>query len=958
MPLSAGARLGPYEIVAPLGAGGMGEVYRARDTTLNRDVAIKVLPDLFASDPDRLARFQREAQVLASLNHPNIAAIYGLEDANGVKALVMELVEGDTLAERLRHVGADLRVGAGGGHAGPPMHVEEALVIARQIADALEAAHEQGIIHRDLKPANIKVRADGTVKVLDFGLAKLVGPAEAGHHVEPGGVRGEPRGVRLQADLTHSPTITTPAMTLQGVILGTAAYMAPEQAKGKAVDKRADIWAFGVVLYEMVTGRRLFDADDLSETLAAVLTRDLGLTALSAEMPARLRTLLRDCLIRDPKQRLRDIGDARIVLDKIIAGAPDTAAASAPVPAVAAGVPVWRRALPWTFAVSTLAFAIAWLAVWAPWRSAPGPTPRKLLASIGADASLPTDLGASAILSPDGTMLAFVARQAGQQTRLFIRKLDQLQAAALAGTENAASPFFSPDGQSIAFFAGGQLKKVSVTGGAAIALCEATQGRGGTWTDDDTIIFSPSGVGRAVLLRISAAGGTPAVFGTPDSATAQLWPQALPGGKGVLYTAHSAAAGFDTANLVVTPMAGGASTIVVRGGYYGRYVPSGLGSPKRDGGHLVYMRQGTLFAVRFDLDRLETVGQAVPAIEGLAANSFTTGGVQLAVSSESTMVYVPGAAETTAGNPIDWMTHDGKTSVLRAAKANWSNPRFSPDGQKLALDIFDGKQRDIFVYEWARNTLTQLTFDAGQDRMPVWTPDGQRIVFQSDRDKPAISNLYWVNADGTGKATRLTDSSEVQVPLSWHPGGKFLVFTAVHNATQTDLMILPMEGDAARGWTPDTPTVFLSTPATEFVPMFSPDGRWIAYASNEAGGAFDVYVRPFPGPGGVWRVSTEGGVYPHWSPTAHELLFVNQTQNRVMVASYAVSGDSFRADTPHVWSPTSLTNLGANINYDVHPDGKRLALAAARDQASVVQDKVVFIFNFFDYLRRLTATTK
>jgi dipeptidyl aminopeptidase/acylaminoacyl peptidase len=407
---------------------------------------------------------------------------------------------------------------------------------------------------------------------------------------------------------------------------------------------------------------------------------------------------------------------------------------------------------------------------------------------------------------------------------------------------------------------------------------------------------------------------------------------------------------FETANLVVAPLAGGAPTVVVRGGYYGRYVPSERGSAtraEREGGHLVYMRQGMLFAVRVDLDRLETIGQAVPALEGLAANPGN-GGAQLAVSSEGTLVYVPGTAAN--ANPIDWMTRDGQTSVLRATKAAWANPRFSPDGRKLAVDISDGKQRDIWVYEWARDTLTQLTFDPGQDVVPVWTPDGRRLVFASDRAKPGIPNLYWVNADGTGDVTRLTDGPSDQHPFSWHPSGKFLAFGALRGATSWDLMILPMEGDAARGWTPGPPTVFLSTPAVEWDPMFSPDGRWIAYSSNEAGSR-DVYVRPFPGPGGPWRVSTEGGELQHWSATSHELLFLSAS--KVMVVPYAVVGKSFRADTPRRWSPTSLTRRAGFYPYDLHPDGKRLAVAAATGQSGVVQDKVVFVFNFFDYLRKI-----
>ena len=540
-----------------------------------------------------------------------------------------------------------------------------------------------------------------------------------------------------------------------------------------------------------------------------------------------------------------------------------------------------------------------------------------------------------------------------------VLELDQLQADPLAGTEGAESPFFSPDGEWLAFFAGGRLKKIAVTGGAAVTLCDAPQGHGGTWARDDTILFTLSG--PETLRRISPAGGTPEVFGTlSPGATRQRWTQALPGGQAVLYSEHSIGTNWDAANLVVAPLSGGAPKVVVRGGHFGRYVPSGRTSPQRDereGGHLIYLQQGTLFAVRFDLTRLETVGQAVPALQGVAGNAIT-GAAQLAVSSEGTLVYMPGTA-TTATRPIDWLTRDGKTAVLRAANADWGSPRFSPDGRKLAVEIFDGKQRDLWVYEWARDTLTQLTFDPGADRYPVWTPDGRRLVFASDRASAGTLNLYWVNADGTGEVTRLTDSPEAQLPWSWHPSGEFLAFhTRRAAATTGDLMILPMEGDAARGWTPGTPTVFLSTPANHAVPMFSPDGRWIAYLSNESGN-LDVYVRPFPGPGGKWRISATGGATPRWSATTHELLFLSADLDTIMAASYAVVGDSSRAATPQIWSPASIQNQNLTIaGYDLHPDGKRVATAVAPDQGSSVQDKVVFIFNFGEYLRTIAPGNK
>jgi serine/threonine-protein kinase len=918
MPRS-GTRLGHYEILDKLGEGGMGEVYRARDTRLNRDVALKVLPPLVADDADRLARFHREAQVLASLNHPNIAQVYGIEGPPTL-AIVLELVEGPTLADRI---------------AGGAMVLADAMPIARQIADALEAAHEQGIIHRDLKPANVKVRGDGTVKVLDFGLAKALGA---------GGSDDPASGPARPAD---SPTLTARA-TQMGMVLGTAAYMSPEQARGRVVDRRADIWAFGVVVYEMLTGRRAFEGDDISITLASVLKDDVSWQGLPADLPPSVRRLLRRCLEKDPRRRLSSIGDARLELEDVAAGTDRDGASPTTQAAPAVVAPAWRRLLPWAVAGALGIALTAALVLWSPWRSAPSRTPQKLLAHIGSDASLPIVFGASAVLSPDGETLAFVANSAGQ-SRLYVRKLDQLQAVALAGTEDAASPFFSPNGKWVAFFAGGKLKKVAVTGGASVPLCDAPTGRGGTWMEDDTIVFTPAATPKTSLVRVAAAGGTPAPFvALGNGMLTQRWPQALPGGRGVLYTEHSAMVGFDTANLVIAPRAGGTPKVVVRGAYYGRYV---TGGPRGGPGHIVYMQQGTLFAVAFDLDRLDVVGQAAPALEGLSANP-AIGGAQIAFSSEGTLVYVPGAAATST-NQIDWTTRDGKTSALRAAKADWANPQFSPDGQKLALDINDGRQRDIWVYEWARDTLTQLTFDPAMDRSPVWTPDGKRIVFASDRARTGIGNLYWVNADGTGEVTRLTDSPDTEVPFSWHPTGKYLAYQALRNATGWDLAILAMEGDAQRGWTPGKSSVFLSTPVTDVGPQFSPDGRFLAYFANESGNLFDVYVRPFPGPGGKWRVSTDGGIYPQWSRTAPELLFLGTNQSAIMFAPYTVVADSFRADKARPWSPTTYQGIGTLMPYAVHPDGKRLALVAVSNQAGVIRDQVVFVFNCTEHLRSI-----
>jgi serine/threonine protein kinase/Tol biopolymer transport system component len=948
--LNPGTRLGPYEITRAIGAGGMGEVFRARDTKLNRDVAIKVLPAAFADDPERLARFTREAQTLASLNHPNIATIHGIEDVpvvsgsglgsgsgsgSGSRALVMELVEGEDLSAHI---------------ARGPIAIAEALPIARQIAEALEAAHEQGIVHRDLKPANIKVRTDGAVKVLDFGLAKAMDPAGAS---------------TSNPNISHSPTLTHQG-TSAGMIIGTAAYMSPDQAKGKPVDKRADIWAFGVVLYEILTGKRLFKGEDVSDTLAAVLRQDVDLKALPADAPPSVRRLVARCLDRDLKRRLRDIGEARVILDNPtspLVSETTLARGSDDADAAVRREPFWRRGLPWAIAAAATAIAVQ---LWAPWQPTPTPTSRRLLMSIGADASLVTNRGAAAILSPDGTTLVFAAQQ-GSETRLFTRRLDQLQAVPLAGTEGAAHPFFSPDGQWIGFFAGGKLKKASAAGGAAVSLCDAESGRGGTWVDGgdslasgparslplghDTIVFSPSSSANTTLLRVPVAGGKPTAFGAlGQGATTQRWPQALPGGKAVLYTENSAPTDFDRANIMAALVSDDASAkagpakVVVSNAYYGRYVPSG---------HLLYLQAGTLFAMPFDPVRLEPLGPAAPAIEGLLSNE-SSGGAQVDVSREGTLAYVPGAVTSNIVNRMDWMTRDGKASVLRATKASWSGPRFSPNGQKLAIEIVDGNRSGIWIYDWARDNSMQLTFDAFRDTNPVWTPDGKRIVFASDRAKPGgPRNLYWVNADGTGALTRLTDGPDDERPASWDPSGRFLAFTATRSGMRDDLMILSFEGDAARGWTALKPTVFLGTKdSLEGSPMFSPDGRFIAYSSTEGPG---IYVRDFTGPG-KWRVSTGRDRYPRWSVQTRELLWLDVDQRKVMAAPFRVASGAFVAGKPQLWSPTSVFLL-ASSPYDLRPDGKRIVFAPVQGE-DAVQDHVVLMSNFFDYLKKIAPVKK
>ena len=910
MGLSPGQRLGAYEVISAIGAGGMGEVYRARHTKPGRDVALKLLPDTFRHEPDRVARFQREAQFLAALNHPSIAAIYGLEEASGSQFLVLELVEGETLASRI---------------ARGPVPLAEALVVARQVISALEAAHEKGIIHRDLKPANIAFASNGQVKVLDFGLAKVMEPTSGA------------------IDISHSPTLTFNA-TRAGVILGTAAYMSPEQAKGRVADKRSDVWAFGCVLYEMLTGKRAFEGEDVSDTLAAILRGEPDWTALPSDVPAPLRTVVKRCLEKDRLARIPDLSVVRFLMDDASVGAEAGQAASAIAGAQGAAA---RRATPWIAWALAGALGVGLAAVvvlWSPWRTASPRLPLRLSAELGADASLVTTFGSSAIPSPDGQTLAFIAQKGASVPQLYIRRLDQLQATALSGTDAAASPFFSPDGQWIAFFATGRLKKIAVTGGAAVSLCDAPSGRGGTWTPDGSIIFTPTSTGG--LFRVSSAGGRPEpLTALTEDETTHRWPQILPGGKAVLYSA-GVAGRTDDSNLVVQPLPKGDRKIVQRG-LYGRYLPSG---------HLVYVHEGTLFAQLFDIGRLETTGQAAPAVEGVIANAGTSG-AQFAVSDEGVLVYVSGQL---VGNdaPMSWMDRSGKLTPLRTTPANWSNPSISPDGRKLAIDISDGRQTDVWVYEWERDTLSRLTFDPGDDQRPVWTPDGRRIAFASKRGNDAASNLYWQLADGTGEVQRLTTSKNVQQPGSWHPSGKFLAFQEQNPQTGADLMSLTLDGSDATGWKPGTPTVFLTTPFLEGSPMFSPDGKWIAYLSNESG-RNEVYVRPFPGPGGKWQVSTGAADDPTWSRKRPELFFATQ-ELRMMVATYSNEVGSFRVDKPTVWSEGRFTARPRppSRDLDIHPDGERFVVAPGTDQTASKQDKVVFIFNFFDELRRVAPVSK
>ena len=773
MALVPGARLGVYEVTAQIGEGGMGQVFRARDTRLNRDVALKVLPDSFANDADRLARFTREAQTLASLNHPHIAHIHGLEESGGMTALVMELVEGEDLSQRIARGAIPL---------------DEALLIARQIAEALEAAHEQGIIHRDLKPANIKVRADGTVKVLDFGLAKAMDPA------------GPSSGQAM-----NSPTITTPAMTQAGIILGTAAYMAPEQARGRPLDRRADIWSFGVVLFEVLSGRRVFEGETIPDVLAKVIEREPDWNALPVPTPLGLRRLLTRCLKKDPKARMRDIGEARLQIEELLSGAPDEVS----VPALPLARSRGRRALPWAV-VGPLALALM-LVLWAPWRrpAAGSPVTRTTITTSGPAALRINGSDRDLALSRDGRHVVYVG-VGNNGTQLFVRALDALEPVAIASGVVLRGPFFSPDGQWVGFSsAGNTLQKVAITGGPPMMLASLDGGsRGATWTPDATVIFATSNPSTG-LQRVSAVGGTPEVLTRPDQAQGEadhLWPEILPGGHTVLFTITAQAGGLETAQVAVCDLRTGTYKVLLRGGSHAHYVASG---------HLVYVAAGTLRAIPFDPNRLETRGTAVPVLPQLATTSTGTG--DFAVATDGTLVYVDAPDLAPSARTLVWVDRTGKEEAVAAPPRPYLHPRLSPDGTRVALTSRD-QEDDLWIWDLRRAMLTRLTADQGQDQSPVWTPN-ERIIFSSNRGGQL--NLWWQGADGAGAAERLATSTNPQFATGITPSGTAVVF---YESTQTmgrELMQLALDGTGRV-------TTLLPSKFDEQNGVVSPEGRWLA----------------------------------------------------------------------------------------------------------------------------------
>ncbi|MBI4479370.1 MAG: serine/threonine-protein kinase [Acidobacteria bacterium] len=912
MPLEPGTMLGHYEIRSLIGVGGMGEVYRAHDHKLARDVALKVLPEAFARDPERIARFRREARLLAALNHNNIAAIYGFEEDNGKHFLVMELVEGDTLREQI------LREGAAS--------AEEAVGIGRQMADALEHAHEKNIIHRDLKPANVKVTPAGVVKVLDFGLAKAFA--------------AEPES----GDPTDTPTLMS-SPTLPGVILGTAAYMSPEQAKGKRVDKRTDIWALGCVLYELLTGQGAFsrqpsrhqspdrkggvpdrskqpvagapgsdEPDTVQEIIARVLQADPDWNALPESTPPGIRALLRRCLTKDLNRRLRGAADISIALEDSLTAPATAPPAPAPLPAPPTP-PFWKRTLPFAL-TSLLAAVLAALAVWQSRRSAPpGFTgPARLTVNLPPAEQL-GDLNFPALaFSPDGTQLAYIGSH-GDTQQIFLRSLDSQETKPIPGTEGAATPFFSPDGQWIGFFAQGKLKKVSIAGGFVQTLCDAASQNGGSWAADNTIFFAPSQA--TGLWKVSTSGGQPEEVTKLDRSKGQVshrWPQVLPGGKALLFTVMTGL-GLDENQIVTQTIGTGEQRVLVQGSTMARYSATG---------NLVYWRAGTLLALPFDPERLELTDTVPVSIaEEVLLNNGGPSAAQFALSATGSLAYLSGSAHQNERRLV-WVDRKGAVEPVAAPPRSYRSLALSPDGRKVATEVTSNIS-DIWILDLARDAMTRTTSEPGGVRAPIWTPDGKRIVYRAIRS--GFRNLFWRAVDGRGDEERLTASEENPSPTSVSPDGKALAFLNVSPTTGNDIWVLALADDPRQaGASPQQagaearkPKVFLRTPFSEGGAEFSPDGHWLAYRSNESGHD-EIYVQPFPGPGGRTQISTDGGAGPRWARNGRELFYLNGDKMMVVEVNATITG--FTATKPRVLFEGRYTG----DNYDVAPDGQRFLM--------------------------------
>jgi serine/threonine protein kinase/Tol biopolymer transport system component len=881
MAILPGRRLGPYEILSSIGAGGMGEVYRARDTRLDRIVAIKVLPAHLADSSELRERFEREARTIASLNHPHICTLFDIGQQDGIDYLVMEYLEGEALAQRL---------------AKGPLPLEQVLQYAIEISDALDKAHRKGVTHRDLKPGNIMFTKTGT-KLLDFGLAKL-----------------KQEATPANVSLSDLPTENDP-LTAQGTILGTLQYMAPEQVEGKDVDARTDIFSFGAVVYEMATGKRAFEGKTQASLIAKILETDPPpISSLHPMTPPALDRVVKKCLAKGPEKRWQAASDVCDELKWIAEGGPQ-----AGVPAFIVTHSKSRKRLVWSVAAVLLVAALT-LGAYAYFRRVSEETqtvrfsvsPPGSLAGFGTTTSGST---APVAVSPDGHRLAFVAMGAEGRYLLWIRSLDTLAGQALAGTEGASSPFWSPDSRFIGFFAGGKLKKIEVSGGPPITLCDAPNNRGGTWGRDGVIVFNPANL--VALQKVSESGGVPTaatVLGQGE--TAHMRPSFLPDGQHFLYRAYTgtAAGPIYLASLDSTERKALLS-VDSQNVFYTQ-------------GHVLFLRETALMAQPFDPRHLVLTGEPFPIAEQIQTTGTNPPYGVFSTSENGVLAYQTGTGATAN---LAWVDRTGKQIGVLGDTASYDDIDLSPDGKRASVSISDGKQRDIWLYDVARGLRTRFTFDPANEFGSIWSPDGSRIVFNSNRK--GHFDLYQKASSGAGTEEVLLENNHDKYPTSWSPDNRFILYDTVGDRTGFDIWVLPLSGDRK-------PFPFLQTQFNEAPGQFSPNGRWVAYASDESGKA-EVYVAPFPGPGGKWQISIGGGDWPRWRPDGAEIFYV-APDNKVMAAPVNGKGTSFEVGVVKtLFQAGAGATIGLRYRYGVSADGQRFLINTAPAEAASAPITVV-----------------